>query len=1020
MLPLFKYYMCKNIPIKMKNNFKNILFLGLALLLPILGWAQTYTVTTFAGSGNIGSENGAGSIATFNNPYGVVVDSRRNVYVTDQENHLIRKINSAGIVTTFAGSGIQGSTNGTGTAASFSFPTGIAIDANNNLYVSESPGRIRKISSAGVVTTLAGSTIPGYADATGINAQFEYPSGLAVDAFGNVYVCDGGNHRIRKVTPAGIVTTYAGSGGTGNGNGGYSDSTSLNAQFNLPQGLSIDRTGNLYVADLGNSAIRKISINGQVTTLAGTDTFGFADGTGNAARFDFPYGTAVDANGNVFVADYGNRRIRKITESGVVSTIAGTGTFGSDNGLGSAATFSTPTGITLDVFGNLFIADNGSDQIRKIRNLNCTIPAIPSISGVHTVCEGSSIILTSSALIGNLWSTGDTTRTITVSETGSYYLQSTSGACISDPSAVFEVESTYCGPLFSGNGSYSNASNWANTTIPAQGSSIRITGKMTLSQSVTYADVRLMNGASLEITDGITLTITGNLNNAAVISGAGIVELSGATGQTFGGGTISNLFINNGSTILQQTFTKISNSLRLGNNQILNLRGQPITLLSNRQATAQLAIVPSSSSIINANLFIIERWLDSTLVRNGATNTGNYYLLGPVVQGQTFNLWNSTSRYNSQTFTGSGVGNLYLYDPTANNWYKPSSTATSLPVGAGVQVWFGATTFFDSRNYWSAIGVPQVGDYNLPIASNQGFQVLSNPYPSTIDWDSPNWTKTNVANAIYIYDWVNRRYKSYIDGLGTNGGSRYLPTAQGFIVNAENNSPVLTARESIKVSNQVALQRTASSVSSVIRLQTRRGTMIDEVVIAHRPNTQLAFEPQIDARKIMNPATNIFVGGAIRQSIASMDLNTATVIPIELLSDSAGTVTLSTTEFSGLSGGPYYLVDEVTTEVYPYTPQSSFQFFLNANEPYSLSLRLNNVNGISNFRASTFEVFPNPATEKVTIHTVGIGTLEILNSVGQIVIRQPATENNEINISKLAKGIYSVKLNGVSQKFVVK
>jgi hypothetical protein len=196
--------------------------------------------------------------------------------------------------------------------------------------------------------------------------------------------------------------------------------------------------------------------------------------------------------------------------------------------------------------------------------------------------------------------------------------------------------------------------------------------------------------------------------------------------------------------------------------------------------------------------------------------------------------------------------------------------------------------------------------------------------------------------------------------------------------------------------------------------------MTDEVVIAHRPNTQLGFEPQVDAQKIMNPATNIFVSGMVRQSIASMDLNATNIIPIELLSDSTGMVTVSTTEFSNLSGGTYYLVDEVTTEVYPYTPQTTYQFYLNANSPYSLSLRLNNVNGVSSFKSTQFEVFPNPATDKITVKTTGIGLLEILNSLGQVIITQPATTINEINISKLAKGVYSVKFNGASQKLVVR
>ncbi|MFY8032994.1 MAG: T9SS type A sorting domain-containing protein, partial [Flexibacteraceae bacterium] len=267
---------------------------------------------------------------------------------------------------------------------------------------------------------------------------------------------------------------------------------------------------------------------------------------------------------------------------------------------------------------------------------------------------------------------------------------------------------------------------------------------------------------------------------------------------------------------------------------------------------------------------------------------------------------------------------------------------------------------------------------------------------------------------------VNRRYKSYIDGVGTNGGNRYLPTAQGFIVRAENNTPVLTARETIKVSNQVALQRTESLVNSIIRLQVSRGNMSDEVVIANRPNTQLAFEPQADAQKMINPATNVFIGGIISQSIASMDLNAVNEIPIVLLSDSSGMVSLNTTEFTNITEGPYYLVDEITTEVYPYTPETRYNFFLNANEPYSLTLRMNNVTQSKNFIKNQFEVFPNPATDKITIKTKGIGEIEILNIVGKVLITQPATETNEINIAKLVKGVYTIKFNGISQKLVVR
>lgn len=681
---------------------------------------------------------------------------------------------------------------------------------------------------------------------------------------------------------------------------------------------------------------------------------------------------------------------------------------------------------------NITVTQSGNYSVRIISG-TCTseasnevsvivtlLPATPTISGATSFCVGSSTTLTSNAISGNLWSNGDTTQSISVSNAGNYSVRTIEGTCTSASSSSTSVSSIICNQIFTGDASFTNANNWNSGSVPVSGSDITVRGRMSLYSSISLRNIVIDNGAVISIPSGVQLSITGNLSNQGTIFGEGNVRLAGPNNQNFEGGTINNLFVDNGATVIQNGATQISGSLILGNNQVLNLNNNALTLLSTAIHTAQLAQVHASSSITNANNFTIQRWLNSSLVRRGAISIGNYYFLGPVVQGQTMNLWNNVSTYNNQTFSGLGTGNLYLYNPSSNNWSKPSSAATSLPVGAGVQVWFGVNNFFNSRNEWSATGAPQVGDYNLPFTAQRGFHLLSNPYPSTIDWDSPNWTKTNVYNAIYIYDWVNRRYKTYIAGVGANGGNRYLSTAQGFLVWAENSSPILTAREGIKVSNQVALQRIESQVNSLIRLQVSRGSMSDEVVIANRPNTQLAFEPQVDAQKLMNPATNIYVNGTIRQSIASMNLNATNTIPIQLLSDSTGIVTISTTEFSGLSGGTHYLVDEVTTEAFPYTPQTTYQFYMNANEPYSLSLRLNNVNSVSQFKSTQFEVFPNPATDKITIKTTSKGTLEILNTLGQVVITQMATGTNEINITKLAKGVYSVRFNGVSQKLVVK
>jgi prepilin-type N-terminal cleavage/methylation domain-containing protein len=215
--------------------------------------------------------------------------------------------NNTVTVSTFAGSGTLGYLDGTGTAAQFYGPTGVALDSTGNVYVADiSNQRIRKISPSGVVTTLAGSVTNGFADGTGAAAKFNFPESIAVDSTGNVYVADRGNHRIRKITPSGVVTTLAGS------TQGFADGSGAAAQFSILYGIAVDSTGNVYVGDYGNNRIRKISPSGVVTTIAGTGVAGYLDGTGAAAQFNSPAGVAVDSAGNVYVADGSNHRIRKI------------------------------------------------------------------------------------------------------------------------------------------------------------------------------------------------------------------------------------------------------------------------------------------------------------------------------------------------------------------------------------------------------------------------------------------------------------------------------------------------------------------------------------------------------------------------------------------------------------------------------------------------------------------------------------------------------------------------------------
>ncbi len=346
-------------------------------------------VTTLAGGGNVGglapgNQNGTGIAATFYKPVGVAADTSGNIYVADQNNNVIRKITSSGVVTTLAGGGsVGGSTsghaNGTGTAATFNQPAGVAVDASGNVYVADLNNHlIRKITSTGVVTTLAGvGGASGHADGTGTAATFNAPTELAVDASGNVYVADTRNHLIRKITSAGVVTTLAGGGSAGGVASGHADGTGTAATFFYPSGITLDSSGNLYVTDSGNNLIRKITPAGVVTTLAGGGgaggvANGHADGTGTSATFDTPIGITMDSSANLYVADAASNLIRKITSAGVVTTLAGGGSAGgtasgSANGTGNTATFYYPYGAAMDSSGNLYIADSQNNLIRKIR-----------------------------------------------------------------------------------------------------------------------------------------------------------------------------------------------------------------------------------------------------------------------------------------------------------------------------------------------------------------------------------------------------------------------------------------------------------------------------------------------------------------------------------------------------------------------------------------------------------------------------------------------------------------------------
>ena len=312
-------------------------------------------VTTLAGSGKRGYQNvpaGSRIQAEFNSPSGVAVDSAGIVYVADSSNNRIRKILPDGAVSTLAGSG-KGFADGLGVAARFSYPSGIAVDSAGVVYVADTQNhRIRKILPNGTVSTLAGS-IDGFADGVGAEARFSYPIGIAVDSAGVLYVADSNNNAIRKILPGGAVSTLAGDGVE---EGGFADGVGAEARFSYPSAIAVDRAGVVYVSD-SNARIRKILQDGTASTLAGSGNVGFADGVGAEARFSYPSGIAVDSAGVLYVTDSENNRIRKILPDGTVSTF-----------VGSDAELKEPQGIAIDSEGNFYVADTENHRIRKLIN----------------------------------------------------------------------------------------------------------------------------------------------------------------------------------------------------------------------------------------------------------------------------------------------------------------------------------------------------------------------------------------------------------------------------------------------------------------------------------------------------------------------------------------------------------------------------------------------------------------------------------------------------------------------------
>lgn len=510
--------------VKMWNRIILIVFISVVSVTV----ASAQAVTTLAGAAGItGLADGPGNNARFNSPHGVATDRSGNIYIADRYNHCIRKINSSGIVTTLAGTGIVGGTDGPGTTATFNEPWAVACDTAGNIYVADTRNyKIRKISTSGNVTTVAGQGTFGTTNGPAALAKFGFPTGICVSPDGSeIYVADHNTHVIRKIYNGNVtnlsgITYIAGSvdGGAGT------------ATFNHPAGIEMDNSGNIIVADEWSNMIRLVSsATGYVTTMAGNGTIGSTDGQPTLAMFNSPFDVAVDNTGNIYVADGYNSIIRKMENgSWIVSTYAGTAlTTGSANGLGAAARFNEPSGIAFQPGSNtLYISDDTNELVRKITAVSAQQISLSTSAANNTVCFGDSIPVTSSLSGFSGYTYYDNGNVIGSAVTASVNLP----------------------PLTSGNHTITCTST-DNAGLTVLSNSLTITVKAPYVPAVTPVAPQFCNGDSIQISAGTATSYLwndGSTSQAIYISTSGPFTVTATASDGCEGSTTVTATISNG------------------------------------------------------------------------------------------------------------------------------------------------------------------------------------------------------------------------------------------------------------------------------------------------------------------------------------------------------------------------------------------------------------------------------------------------------------------------------------------
>ena len=536
----------------------------------ITTYAGTYQFSpeTDGGEGGFGGDGGAATSAHLNNPWGIALDGGGNLYIADTQNQVIRKVSAGGSISTIAGNYTLGpGYSGDGspaTSAQLRYPWAVAVDGAGNLYISDAGNSVvRKVTPAGIISTVAGNYAlgAGYSGDGGpaTGAQLDVPWSVAVDGAGNLYISDTGNNVIRKVTPAGIISTVAGNHALGagySGNGGPATS----AQLNFPSGIAVDGVGDLYIADTYNNVVREVTLNGVIATAAGngTESLFHESGPATSVGLDEPLGVAVDGAGDFYIADSNQEVIEKVTPGGMLTTVVGDGEsygYGGDGGPATSATFDQPTSLAVDGAGNLYISDSGNQLIRKVN-----VSGAPSLTFATT-----NVGLASAAQDVTILNLGNAPLDIVrISTAANFSLSGSDTSCAAGGQTLNAAESCILGVEFN----------------PLQGGAIQgsiVLADNSLNAGRVFQSILLQGSAPVPVPASTSTALTatpgavvfgGKVLLTASVSSATAGAITGSVTFRVGSKILGQAMISGGSAALRNVIVSPGNGFSFGTDSI--------------------------------------------------------------------------------------------------------------------------------------------------------------------------------------------------------------------------------------------------------------------------------------------------------------------------------------------------------------------------------------------------------------------------------------------------------------------